>query len=130
LLGLVPQAGLWGQNNCSQIDVGIINRGCTAALAVVEKSDGLVGHNPVHPGINARFPFKLRDAAKYLHHGILQYIVGIIMIRYHSTHLPIQPILVRIHQQPKPSFQGNRVSHESQDLFIAGFGVLHQRLVI
>lgn len=74
-------------------------------LVSLYETKGFIGGDPVQPGKQAAFLFKLSNISVYLYKGILQNVICIIVIQYHSPDIPVQLFLVFFHQSTKTSFQ-------------------------
>jgi hypothetical protein len=68
---------------------------------LLQKCQGFVGRNAVHPRIELAVALKLVDIPVDLDKSVLEYIVRIVMIEYNPSDMPIQTFFVSVYQHLK-----------------------------
>ena len=89
-----------GREPVGRIEAGILSAGLLAG----EESQGLVGGDAVEPGVELRVAAKVFERAPYLQEGILESVVGIVVVEDHPTDMPVQAFLVRLHKKAERLF--------------------------
>ena len=66
---------------------------------MVEEADTFVGGDAVQPGIQTGFFAEIFETLPGFDEGILEEVVGFVVVDHHFSDMPIQPFLVGTHQQ-------------------------------
>ena len=89
-----------GREPVGRVEAGILPAGLLAG----EEGQGLVGGDAVEPGIELRVAPKVFERAPYFQEGILETVVGIVVVEHHPADMPVQAFLVRLHKKAERLF--------------------------